>query len=155
MILNDLAVQRLIITEQKKDLFGKKIQARITDSGSKILSFNKKELEEKARDLENMYTNRARKGMKLFIDDNRTWIPMMIFSGIMSAMVFASMMSFMEMAMNTAEASVTEMQQTPMHTAQQTLNRRQLMIIAARAALEKILVLQSSPALIPAVTIWE
>jgi phosphosulfolactate synthase (CoM biosynthesis protein A) len=34
MILNDLAVQRLIFAEQRKGLFGKKVQARITDIGS-------------------------------------------------------------------------------------------------------------------------
>lgn len=52
MILNDLAVQKLIVTEQKKGLFGKKIQARITDTGSRLLSFKKQELEEKSRHLE-------------------------------------------------------------------------------------------------------
>jgi DNA-binding PadR family transcriptional regulator len=106
MILNDLAVQKLIVTEQKKGLFGKKIQARITDTGSRLLSFKKQELEEKSRHLESMYTSRDRRGVESFMDDNRAWIPMMIFSGIMSAMVFASMMSFMGMAMNPAEAAM-------------------------------------------------
>ena len=50
-----------------------------------------------------MYTNRDRRGVESFMDDNRAWIPMMIFSGIMSAIMFASMMSFMGMAMNPAE----------------------------------------------------
>jgi DNA-binding PadR family transcriptional regulator len=106
MILNDLAVQKLIVTEQKKGLFGKKIQARITDTGSRLLSFKKQELEEKSRHLESMYTSRDRRGVESFMDDNRAWIPMMIFSGIMSAMVFVSMMSFMGMAMNPAETAV-------------------------------------------------
>jgi hypothetical protein len=106
MILNDLAVQKLIVTEQKKGLFGKKIQARITDTGSRLLSFKKQELEEKSRHLESMYTSRDRRGVESFMDDNRAWIPMMIFSGIMSAMVFVSMMSFMGMAMNPAEAAM-------------------------------------------------
>ena len=106
MVLNDLAVQKLIVAEQKKGLFGKKAQARITDTGSKLLSFKKQELEEKSRDLESMYKNRDRRGVESFMDDNRTWIPMMIFSGIMSAIMFASMMSFMGMAMNPAEAAM-------------------------------------------------
>ena len=106
MVLNDLAVQKLIVAEQKKGLFGKKAQARITDTGSRLLSFKKQELEEKekSRDLESMYMNRNRRGVESFMDENRAWIPMMIFSGIMSAMMFASMMSFMGMAMNPAEA---------------------------------------------------
>lgn len=106
MILNDLAVQRLVVAEQKKGLFGKKLQARITDTGSRLLSSKKQELEEKARELTAMYKNGDRKGTESFMDDNRAWLPMMIFSGIMSAMIFASMMSFMGMAMNPAEAAM-------------------------------------------------
>jgi hypothetical protein len=105
MVLDDLAVQKLIVTEQKKGLFGKKAQARITDTGSRLLSFKKQELEAKSRDLESMYMNRDRRGVESFMDDNRAWMPMMIFSGIMSAIMFASMMSFMGLAMNPAEAA--------------------------------------------------
>jgi len=46
--------------------------------------------------------------MQSFMDSNRMWMPMMLFSGIMSVMFFASMMSFMGMAMNPAESSMTE-----------------------------------------------
>ena len=106
MVLKDLAVQKLIVIEQKKGLFGRKAQARITDTGSRLLSFKKQELEEISRHLESMYINRDRRGVESFMDDNRAWIPMMIFSGIMSAMMFASMMSFMGMAMNPAEAAM-------------------------------------------------
>lgn len=106
MILNDLVVQRLIVVEQKKGLFGKKVQARITETGIRLLSLKKQELEKKTRDLESVYMDRDRRGIQSFMDDNRAWIPMMIFSGIMSAMVFASMMSFMGMAMNPAEAAM-------------------------------------------------
>ena len=103
MILNDLAVQRLVITEKKKGLFGSKMKARITDTGSRLLSSKKQELEEKAREFKAMYRNGDRGGMESFMGDNRAWLPMMIFSGIMSAMIFASMMSFMGMAMNPGE----------------------------------------------------
>ena len=103
MILNDLAVQRLVITEKKKRLFGSKLKARITDTGSRLLSSKKQELEEKAREFKAMYRNGDRGGMESFMGDNRAWLPMMIFSGIMSAMIFASMMSFMGMAMNPGE----------------------------------------------------
>jgi hypothetical protein len=66
--------------------FNKKVKACIMDTGSRLLSFKKQELEAKARDLETC-----------------TWIPMMIFFGTMNATVFASMMSFMGMAMNPVE----------------------------------------------------
>ncbi len=106
MILNDLAVQRLVVAEQKKGLFGKKVQARITDTGRRLLSSKKQELEEKAAELKGMYRNGDRRGMESFMDDNRAWLPMMLFSGIISAMIFASMMSFMGMTMNPAEAAM-------------------------------------------------
>lgn len=106
MILNDLGVQRLVIVEQKKGLFGKKLQARITDTGMRLLSSKKQELEEKAREFKDMYRSGDKRGMESFMDDNRAWLPMMIFSGIMSAMMFASMMSFMGMAMNPAESAM-------------------------------------------------
>jgi len=105
VVLDDLAVQKLIVAEQKKCLFGKEAQARITDIGSRLLSFKKQELEAKSRDLESMYMNRDRRGVESFMDDNRAWIPMMIFSGILSSIMFASMMSFMGLAMNPAEAA--------------------------------------------------
>jgi DNA-binding PadR family transcriptional regulator len=96
MVLNDLVVQKLIVAEQMKGLFGKKAQARITDSGSRLLSFKKQKLEEKSRDLESMYMNRDRRGVESFMDDNRAWIPMMIFSGIMSAIMFATVSPAMQ-----------------------------------------------------------
>ena len=108
MILNDLAIQRLIIAKQKNGLFGKKVQTHITDNGSKLLYFKKQELEAKARDLKSMYMNQDRRGMQSFMDDNnRAWIPMMVFSGIISALAFASMMSFIGMATDPAEAAMT------------------------------------------------
>ena len=106
MILNDLSAQRLVILDQKKGLFGKKVQARITDVGSKLLSSKKEELEVKAREFKDMYRSGDRQGMQSFMDSNRVWLPMMIFSGIMSAVMFASMMSFMGMAMNPGEQAV-------------------------------------------------
>ena len=103
MILHDLSAQRLVILDQKKGLFGKKTQARITDVGSRLLASKKEELERKAREFKDMYRSGDRQGMESFMDSNRMWLPMMIFSGIMSAMMFASIMSFMGMAMNPAE----------------------------------------------------
>lgn len=106
MVLHDLATQRLVIAEEKKGLFGKKIEARITETGSELLYSKKQELEEKAAELKGLYRNGDRGQLQSFMDDNRSWIPMMLFSGIMSAMIFASMMSFMGMAMNPAESAM-------------------------------------------------
>jgi DNA-binding MarR family transcriptional regulator len=106
MILNDLSVQRLIVTKQKVRLFGIKLHARATDTGRRLLYVKKQELEEKAKEIQSLYRNGDRKRFESFMNDNRVWIPMMIFSGIMSAMLFTSMMSVMGMAMSPTEAAM-------------------------------------------------
>jgi hypothetical protein len=105
LIVNDLSAQRLVSISEKKRLFGKKTQSKITNVGSRLLHTKKHELEMKAGELQRWYNSGDRKTMQSFMDDNRAWMPMMIFSGIMSAVFFASMMSFMGMAMNPAEAA--------------------------------------------------
>jgi uncharacterized membrane protein len=40
------------------------------------------------------------------MDNNRMWMPMMLFSGIMNAMFFMSMVSLMGMAMTPAESGL-------------------------------------------------
>jgi hypothetical protein len=70
IILNDLTFQRLIIVEQKNDLFAKKMQAPIIDAASRLLHSKRRELEDKARVLEAMARNSHRKGTESFINDN-------------------------------------------------------------------------------------
>ena len=91
MVLNDLVVQKLIVAEQMKGLFGKKAQARITDSGSRLLSFKKQKLEEKSRDLESMYMNRDRRGVESFM--MTTGHGYLNLSGVRLMIFFPSMVS--------------------------------------------------------------
>ncbi|MEW5839765.1 MarR family transcriptional regulator [Nitrososphaera sp.] len=106
LAVNDLASQRLVITSEKKGLFGKKLQVSVTETGMRVLSEKKRELEEKAAELKGLYRNGDTQATQSFLDQNRAWLPMMIFSGLMSALMFASIMSFAGMAMNPAEASM-------------------------------------------------
>jgi DNA-binding MarR family transcriptional regulator len=106
LAVNDLNSQRLVAAVEKKGLFGKKLQVSITDTGRRVLEDKKRSLEEKAAELRGLYRNGDRGAVQSFMDDNRSWIPMMIFSGLMSALMFASIMSFAGMAMNPAEASM-------------------------------------------------
>jgi hypothetical protein len=105
MILNDLAIQKLVVADQKTGLLSKKVQAHLTYNGRSLLSLKKQELEEKARELQAIYRNGDRRGFESFMDDYRVWVPMMILSGIMNTMLFTSMMSVMGMAMNSAEGA--------------------------------------------------
>ena len=109
LIVNDLINQKILIKNEKKGFFGnKKIELNIADTGMKILNTKKQELAEKSDRLQQLYETGDKSQVQSFMDSNRMWIPMMLFSGIMNMMFFASMMSFMGMAMNPAESAVTE-----------------------------------------------
>lgn len=109
LIVNDLIAQKILIKNEKKGFFGnKKIELGIADTGIKILNTKKQELSEKSERLQQLYETGDKSQVQSFMDSNRMWIPMMLFSGIMNMMFFASMMSFMGMAMNPAESAVTE-----------------------------------------------
>jgi hypothetical protein len=109
LIVNDLVNQKILIKNEKKGFFGnKKIELDIADTGMKILNTKKQELSEKSDRLQQLYETGDKSQVQSFMDSNRMWIPMMLFSGIMNMMFFASMMSFMGMAMNPAESAVTE-----------------------------------------------
>jgi hypothetical protein len=114
LIVNDLLAQKILIKNEKKGFFGnKKIELDIADTGMKILNTKKQELAEKSDRLQQLYETGDKSQVQSFMDSNRMWIPMMLFSGIMNMMFFASMMSFMGMAMNPAESAVTEGQVDP------------------------------------------
>ncbi|MDQ2685615.1 MAG: MarR family transcriptional regulator [Thermoproteota archaeon] len=109
LIVNDLRNQKLISVDEKRGFFGnKKIELYMTDTGPKILDSKKEELSTKAQRLQQLYQSGDRTQMQSYMDDNRMWMPMMLFSGLMSMVMFAGMMSFMGMAMNPAESAQTE-----------------------------------------------
>ncbi len=109
LIVNDLRTQKLINVNEKRGFFGnKKIELYMTDTGSRILETKKVELSNKAQRLQQLYQSGDREQTQRYMEDNRMWMPMMLFSGIMSMVMFAGMMSFMGMAMNPAESAQTE-----------------------------------------------
>lgn len=109
LIVNDLQAQKLITMHEKRGFFGnKKIEVQITDTGFDILDSKKQELSVKAQQLQQLYQSGDRGQMQSMMNDNRSWMSMMLFSGIMSMVMFGSMMAFMGMAMNPAESAQTE-----------------------------------------------
>jgi hypothetical protein len=106
LIVNDLLTQRLIMKSEIRGFLGrKKTEIRITETGLRVLNTKKQELEQKLEQVQRWYGNGDRSKLESFMDSNRVWIPMMLFSGIMNAMFFMSMMSLMGMAMNPAESA--------------------------------------------------
>jgi hypothetical protein len=106
LIVNDLVVQRLITSNEKRGFLGrKKIELKITDTGMNLLGNKKKELKDKVQEMQQYYDNGNRTQLESMMDSNRSWMPMMLFSGLMNVLFFTSMMSFMGMAMNPMESS--------------------------------------------------
>ncbi len=109
LIVNDLRNQKLINAVVKKGFFGnKKTEFHISETGMKLLDSKKQELSHTSQRLQQLYETGNRGQMQSMMDDNRSWMPMMLFSGLMSMVMFGSMMAFMGMAMNPAESAQTE-----------------------------------------------
>jgi hypothetical protein len=109
LITNDLASQRLIIKTESKGFLGKrKLKTSITETGIRLLNIKKQELEQQWQQIQQWYNNGDRSHLQSFMNYDRAWIPMMLFSGIMNMIFFTSMMSFMGMAMNSIESKLSE-----------------------------------------------
>ena len=106
LIINDLSLQRLTIREKKRRFFGgSKLEVRVTETGVRMLNSKKHELQQQAEQLKqwNKNGNTAQLQSYMNSDNNRSWVPFMLFSGIMDILFFTSMMSFMGMALNPME----------------------------------------------------
>jgi len=108
LIVNDLSSQRLIIKEEKKRRFfgGKKVEVKVTETGVRVLNSKKQELQEQTKQLREWHNNGNTTQLQTFMDSNRTWMPFMLFSGIMDILFFTSMMSMMGMALNPMESQM-------------------------------------------------
>jgi uncharacterized membrane protein YgcG len=105
LIVNDLISQRLVIGTEKKSFFGgTKVEFTINNTGMQLLSTKKAELQKQAQQIQQWYQNGQTQQLQGYMDNNRMWIPLMLFSGIMNALFFMSMMSMMGMAMSPAES---------------------------------------------------
>jgi predicted transcriptional regulator len=107
LIVNDLIVQRLVIRTEKKGFLGRtKVELTISHTGLQVLNAKKQELEKQWQQVQQWYNNGQTQQVQGYMDNNRMWVPMMLFSGIMNAMFFMSMMSMMGMALSPAESGL-------------------------------------------------
>ena len=106
LIVNDLIGQRLVLRTEKKGLLGRKIELTISHTGLQLLKTKKQELEKQWSKLNSGKTTARIRRLQGYMDNNRMWIPMMLFSGIMNAMFFMSMMSMLGMAMSPDESGI-------------------------------------------------
>ena len=109
LIVNDLVFQRLVIGHEKRGFLGrKKIELKITETGTSLLDNKKKELQDKVQKMHQYYNNGDKSQLDSFMVSNRAWMPMMLFAGIMDILFFTSMMSLMGLALNPMESSLTD-----------------------------------------------
>ena len=110
LIVNDLSLQRLAFREEKKRLFfgGSKLEVKVTETGLRMLNSKKQELQQQAEQLKQWNKNGNTAELQTYMNsnNNRSWVPFMIFSGIMDILFFTSMMSFMGMALNPMESQM-------------------------------------------------
>jgi hypothetical protein len=106
LILNDLAVQRLVNRTEKKGFLKKKIEFMINETGHALLDSKKSELEQKTKEIKEAYGNGNTAQFQSFMGADRAWVPFLLFSGLLDVLFFASAMSFLGMAMNPQESSM-------------------------------------------------
>lgn len=107
LIINDLIEQRLVLRTEKKGFLGRtKVELTISHTGLQLLNSKKQELEKQMEQIQQWQSNGQTQQLQGYMDNNRMWIPMMLFSGIMNAMFFMSMMSMLGMAMTPAESGL-------------------------------------------------
>jgi hypothetical protein len=106
LIINDLIEQRLVIRTEKKGFFRTKVELTISHTGLQLLNSKKQELEKQMQQVQQWQSNGQTQQLQSYMDNNRMWIPMMLFSGIMNAVFFMSMMSMLGMAMTPAESGL-------------------------------------------------
>ena len=106
LILNDLIEQRLVIRTEKKGLLGRKVELTLSHTGLQLLNTKKQELEKQMQQIQQWQSNGQTQQLQSYMDNNRMWMPMMLFSGIMNAMFFMSMISMLGMAMSPAESGI-------------------------------------------------
>jgi DNA-binding MarR family transcriptional regulator len=107
LILNDLIEQRLVIRTEKKGFLGRtKVELTLSHTGLQLLNSKKQELEKQMQQIQQWQSNGQTQQLQSYMDNNRMWMPMMLFSGIMNAVFFMSMISMLGMAMTPAESGL-------------------------------------------------
>jgi len=109
IIVNDLVFQRLVMMNERRGFFGKKKkELKITETGMSLLGDKKKELQEKVQEMQQYYNNGDKSQLDSFMVSNRSWVPMMLFAGIMDILFFTSMMSLLGLGLNPMESSLAQ-----------------------------------------------
>ena len=99
-ILEKLEKEGFIQVEEKKGWFGTKVEISSTEKGSKEVDEQVRELQTKWNQMSALYKTGDKEKLKQQMEDNKSFLPTMMFFGVMDMMMFSMMFSMMGMAMS-------------------------------------------------------
>ncbi len=99
-ILEQLENGGFIQVEEKKGLLGTKIEITVTEKGSEKVGKQVLELKTRWNQMSTLYNTQDKENLKLYMDENRSVFPLMIFFGVMDMMMFSMMFGMIGIAMS-------------------------------------------------------
>ena len=99
-ILEELENKKFIKVEEKKGLFGKKIELEITEKGSNELDEKIIEIQDKWKEMQSIYQSGDKQKLQQKMEENKSILPSMMFFGLMDMMMFSMMFSMMGIGMS-------------------------------------------------------
>ena len=99
-ILEKLDKNGLITVVEKKGFFSTKKEIILTQKGQRDLQERKFELKKNWDQMVTMWKGGDKQKLQQYMDNNKSFLPTMMFLGITDIIMFSTMMSFMGMAMS-------------------------------------------------------
>jgi len=98
-ILEELENKKFIKVEESKGWFGKKIELKITDEGSNELDKKIIEMQSRWKEMKSLYESGDKQKLQQKMEENKSFLPSMMFFGLMDMMMFSMMFSMMGIGM--------------------------------------------------------
>jgi len=99
-ILDKLENRDFIRLEEKKGLLGIKVEIVVTEKGSKEIDEQIHEVQTRWNQMSTLYKTRDKENLKQYMDESKSFFPMMIFFGVMDMTLFSMMFSMMGIAIS-------------------------------------------------------
>ena len=99
-ILEKLENHGFITIQEKKGWLGKKIELNVTEKGNKEVEERVHELEGKWVSMRNAYESGDKQKLQQIMKDEKSFLPTMMFFGVIDIMMFSMMFSMMGIAMS-------------------------------------------------------
>ena len=99
-ILEKLENRGMIEVKEKKGWLGKKTEITVTEKGDNEIEQRVHELEEKWDKMHALYKTGDKQKLQQYMDDNKSFLPTMMYFGIMDMMMFSMMFSMIGMTMS-------------------------------------------------------